>query len=271
MDLKTLREYKKMMEAHRAGLANKQTRVVSHKTASKDKVETPACRQSLLDEVKADILTFLKSWPDLLRNEIDFQIHLGSFLLTSPNRYERVFFEYRIPNSWVSSDYVWDSNLRIDIVVYKNGEYLPVELKYPTALVRRSIECFDEDLNPDKDPLEPILKHQGATDLVCYNFWKDVRRLEVLKKKFKKVKSGLAVLVTNDRKYIDHDGADTCSLEFCISKNIQSKGPGTLSWRGDVSVAKTRPAIDLDGHYPISWQSTDIDGVQFNYLILEIK
>ena len=138
-------------------------------------------------------------------------------------------------------------------------------------MVHRSIECFDEDLNPDKDPLEPILKHQGATDLVCYNFWKDVRRLEVLKKKFKKVKSGLAVLVTNDRKYIDHDGADTCSLEFCISKNIQSKGPGTLSWRGDVSVAKTRPAIDLDGHYPIRWQSTDIDGVQFNYLILEIK
>lgn len=271
MDLKTLREYKKMMEVHRAGLANKPTRVVSHKAASKDKAETPACRQSLLEEVKADILTFLKSWPDLLRNEIDFQIHLGSFLLTSPNRYERVFFEYRIPNSWVSSDYVWDNNLRIDIVVYKNGEYLPIELKYPTALVRRSIECFDENLNPDNAPLKPILKHQGATDLVCYNFWKDVRRLEVLKKKFKKVKGGIALLMTNDRKYCEHDGEDTCFTEFSISKNTPAKGPGKLSWRGDVSVAKTRPAIDLDGHYPIRWQSTDIEGVEFYYLILEIK
>lgn len=270
MDLKTLLEYKKMMEAHRAGLADKKTRVVSHKVASKDKVVT-STGLSLLNEVKSDILMFLKSWPDLLRNEIDFQIHLGSFLLTSPNRYERVFFEYRIPNSWVSPEYVWDNNLRIDIVVYKNGEYLPIELKYPTALVRREIECFDENLNPPEAPFEPILKHQGATDLVCYNFWKDVRRLEVLKKKFKKVKSGLAVLITNDRKYPEYDGFDTCCAEFCISKNIQSKGPGKLSWRGDVGVAKTRPAIDLDGSYPIRWDSTSIDGIEFYYLILDIK
>lgn len=258
------------MEAHRAGLSLKPSGKRSSAVTSKEKVVVPA-GQSLLQEVKADIVTFLKSWPDLLRNEIDFQIHLGSFLLTSPNRYERVFFEYRIPNSWVKSDYVWDSNLRIDIVVYKNGEYLPIELKYPTALVRRSIECFDENLNLDKASLEPVLKHQGAIDLVCYNFWKDVRRLEVLKKKFKKVNNGLAVILTNDKKYIEHDGVDTCFTDFCMSANTSVKGPGKLSWRGDVGIAKTNPSIDLDGQYPIKWETTRIDDIEFYYLILDIK
>lgn len=258
-----------MMEAHRAGLLIKPVREYSRKILSNKKVKE-VDRQSLISEVKADIKTFINSWPDLLRNEIDFQIHLGSFLLTSPNQYERVFFEYRIPNSWVESDYVWDSNLRIDIVVYKNGEYLPIELKYPTALVRRSIECFDEKLTSADAPLDPILKHQGATDLVCYNFWKDVRRLEVLKKKFKKVKNGLAVLLTNDKKYLEHDGEDTCCKEFRISKRSKTKGPGKLSWRGDVGVAKTRPAIDLENQYFLEWEPTYIDGIEFNYLILEI-
>lgn len=269
MDIKTLQEYKKMMEAHRAGLLNKPVREYSRKISSNKKVKE-VDRQPLISEVKDDIKAFINSWPDLLRNEIDFQIHLGSFLLTSPNQYERVFFEYRIPNSWVESDYVWDSNLRIDIVVYKNGEYLPIELKYPTALVRRSIECFDEKLTSADAPLDPILKHQGATDLVCYNFWKDVRRLEVLKKNLKKVKNGLAVLLTNDKKYLEHDGEDTCCKEFRISKRAKTKGPGKLSWRGDVGVAKTRPAIDLENQYFLEWEPTIIDGIEFNYLILEI-
>ncbi len=258
-----------MMEAHRAGLSIKPARESTRKPSPNEKAKV-SDRKSLISDVKADIKTFIKSWPDLLRNEIDFQIHLGSFLLTSPNRYERVFFEYRIPNSWVKSDYVWDSNLRIDIVVYKNGEYLPIELKYPTALVRRSIDCFDENLNAADSPLEPVLKHQGATDLVCYNFWKDVRRLEVLKTKFKKVKNGLAVLLTNDKKYLEHDGEDTCCKEFRISKRTKTKGPGKLSWCGDVSVAKTHPAIDLENKYSLNWESTHIDGIEFNYLILEI-
>lgn len=257
------------MEAHRAGLLNKPVHESSRKTTSNKKVKE-IDRQSLINEVKADIKTFINSWPDLLRNEIDFQIHLGSFLLTSPNKYERIFFEYRIPNSWVESDYVWNSNLRIDIVVYKNGEYLPIELKYPTALVRRSIECFGENLTSADAPLDPILKQQGATDLVCYNFWKDVRRLEVLKKKFKKVKNGLAILLTNDKKYLEHDGEGTCCKEFRISKRTKTKGPGILSWRGEVGVAKTRPAIDLENQYFLEWVPTNINGIEFNYLILEI-
>ena len=271
MDLKTLQEYKKMMEAHRVSISGKKSQnLIGPVEVEKDSLER-STEKSLLSQVKEDIIIFLRKWPNLLRNEIDFQIHLGSYLLTSPNRYERVFFEYRVPNSWVESDYVWDSNLRIDIVIYKNGEYLPIELKYPTALVKRSIECFDENLNPKDAPLEPILKHQGATDLVCYNFWKDVRRLEVLKKKFKKVKNGLAVLVTNDRKYLEHDGEGTCCTQFRISQKTRTKGPGKFSWEGDVSIAETHPPIDIDGQYTINWNTTSIDNVDFYYLILEIK
>lgn len=260
-----------MMEDHRASMSGEKSRELTHTGEILRESLKKSDNKSLLSHVKDDIITFLNKWPDLLRNEIDFQIHLGSYLLTSPNNYERIFFEYRVPNSWVKSDYVWDSNLRIDIVVYKNGEYLPVELKYPTSLVKRSIECFDEDFNPKDAPLEPVLKHQGATDLVCYNFWKDVRRLEVLKKKFKKVKNGLVVLVTNDRKYLEHDGEGTCCTQFRISQKTRIKGPGKFSWDGDVSIAETHPPIDIEGQYAINWNTTKIDNVDFYYLVLEIK
>ncbi|MDE6340003.1 MAG: hypothetical protein K2K97_09490, partial [Muribaculaceae bacterium] len=302
MDLKTLQNYKRMMEEHRIGLrklnkAKSSDKQVGHSSFEfynsseryqpmegdadydayqisysnsisipessicpvRDPEDSNFEDSTLLTNVKEDLHLFLKSWPDLLRNEIDFQIHLGSFLLTSPKNYERVFFEYRIPNSWVADDYVWDSNLRIDIVVYRDGEYLPIELKYPTAIVKRSVLCFDEDLNPNPGKFDPILKHQGATDLVCYNFWKDVRRLEVLKHKFKRVKRGLAVLPTNDRTYVEHKGKDTCCTEFRIAQGMPPKGPGMLAWRGDVSLVKSYPPFELSGQYPIDWQSTEIE------------
>ncbi|MDE6513851.1 MAG: hypothetical protein K2L05_06675, partial [Muribaculaceae bacterium] len=150
----------------------------------------------LVDLVRNDIISFLKSDMDLLRNEIDFQIHLGTHLLNSPNNYDRIYFEYRIPNEWLKDVYCWDSNLRIDIVVEKSGEYLPIELKYPTAAVKRPITCFNQDLSRKGEPLQPVLKHQGATDIVCYNFWKDVKRLELVKEKINNINSGLAVLLT---------------------------------------------------------------------------
>ncbi|MDE7335468.1 MAG: hypothetical protein K2N10_04060 [Muribaculaceae bacterium] len=225
----------------------------------------------LVDLVRNDIISFLKSDMDLLRNEIDFQIHLGTHLLNSPNNYDRIYFEYRIPNEWLKDVYCWDSNLRIDIVVEKSGEYLPIELKYPTAAVKRPITCLNQDLSRKGEPLQPVLKHQGATDIVCYNFWKDVKRLELVKEKFNNINYGLAVLLTNDMKYLKHDGVGTCCQEFRISEGIGSKGPGTLNWHGDVKVAANRYPIELKGSYSIDWQDAKFDGEEFRYLILEIN
>ena len=110
--------------------------------------------------------------------------------------YDDVDMEYYVPKSELEN-YVWDSELRLDVVVKKDSEYCPVELKYKTKKVERQISRFDETLHEKV----VVMKNQGAQDLGMYDFWKDVRRVELVRKRFARVKGGLAVFVTNDKSY----------------------------------------------------------------------
>ena len=150
----------------------------------------------LVDIVRADVMAFLESNDELLFNERDFQMHLATWLRNSTNRYDDVDVEYYVP--WQELEgYVWESELRLDIVVKKDGEYCPVELKYKTKKVERQISRFDEAMH-DK---VVVMKNQGAQDLGMYDFWKDVRRVELVRNRFERVKGGLAVFATNDPLY----------------------------------------------------------------------
>ena len=137
---------------------------------------------TLTEIVRADVFAFLDSNEELLFNERDLQMHLATWLRKSANRYDDVDVEYYVPKSELEN-YIWDSELRLDIVVRKDGEYCPVELKYKTRKVERKITRFDEELN-DK---VVVMKNQGAQDLGMYDFWKDVRRVELVRNRFKRV------------------------------------------------------------------------------------
>lgn len=124
-------------------------------------------------------------------------------------KYDDVDVEYFIPNE-VAADggYEWASDLRLDIVVRKDGKYAVVELKYPTKRIESEIHRFGrllkrKDKNgKDGGTLFEIVKNQGAQDLVRYNFWKDVRRVEIIKALFpESVIGGVAVMLTNDSYY----------------------------------------------------------------------
>ena len=150
--------------------------------------------KSLIDIVRADVMAFLESNNELLFNERDFQMHFATWLRNSANAYDDVDVEYYVPKTELDN-YIWDSELRLDIVVKKGGEYCPVELKYKTKKVERQISRFDEAMH-DK---VVVMKNQGAQDLGMYDFWKDVRRVELVRNRFERVKGGLAVFVTNAR------------------------------------------------------------------------
>ena len=140
---------------------------------------------SLLDAVKADVQDFLQTNQELMFNERDLQIHLALYLSRSKNQYDDVDVEYYVPYRELQ-DYLWENELKLDIVVSKNGEFIPVELKYKTVYVERQIPRFNQKL---KEPVE-VLKNQGAQDMGMYNFWKDVRRVELVKRRFKSVTGG---------------------------------------------------------------------------------
>lgn len=219
--------------------------------------------KSLIDIVRADAMAFLESNNELLFNERDFQMHLATWLRNSANAYDDVDVEYYVPKTELDN-YIWDSELRLDIVVKKGGEYCPVELKYKTKKVERQISRFDEAMH-DK---VVVMKNQGAQDLGMYDFWKDVRRVELVRNRFERVKGGLAVFVTNDPLYTKKSRENSNNVLFNMDEGKHSV---VKHWQNPESTcAKTHPDFEVEKEYSIKWHQRTIDNVVFYYCIVTI-
>lgn len=215
----------------------------------------------LKDEVLADVIAFIESNNELLFNERDFQMHLAIWLRNS-NHYDDVDVEYYVPYQELDG-YIWKNELRLDILVSKNGEYLPVELKYKTKGVQRKLRRFDEELEEVE-----VIKNQGAKDWGMYNFWKDVRRIELVRKRFPNVKNGLAVFLTNDQSYLNTPKKTSNNYAF---RMVEGLNPAEKHWHNPQSAsAKTHPDFEVEKEYEIQWKAKTIDNVNFNYCIVTV-
>lgn len=225
--------------------------------------------KSLLDLVRNDVCAFLESNDELLFNERDFQMHLATWLRTSSNNYDDVDVEYYVPHQALE-DYIWQSELRLDIVVKKDGEYCPVELKYKTKKVKRPIARFDEILTDERGVMSVVvMKNQGAQDLGMYDFWKDVRRVELVRNRFERVKGGLAVFVTNDEFYTK--GSKESSNNYLFNMDARKAHPKQKHWaKPESTCAKTHPNFEVEREYAIEWHHREIDSVDFHYCIVTI-
>ena len=218
----------------------------------------------LIDIVRNDVCAFLESNEELLFNERDFQIHLATWLRNSANCYDDVDVEYYVPCQELDN-YVWDSELRLDIVVKKDSEYCPVELKYKTKKVERKISRFDEELSGNV----VVMKNQGAQDLGMYDFWKDVRRVELVRNRFERVKGGLAVFVTNDGFYTK--GSKESSNNYLFNMSAGKAHSKQKYWaKPESNCAKTHPNFEVEREYSIEWKMREIDKVGFYYCIVTI-
>ena len=217
----------------------------------------------LIDTVKRDIVQYLaQSNGELLFNERDVQMHLALHLIRS-GHYDDVDVEYFVPYKELDN-YVWKNELKLDILVCKNTEYLPVELKYKTKKHSKQLSRFDEKLGHSID----VLKNQGAQDLGMYDFWKDVRRVELVRRRFHAVKNGLAVFVTNDNQYLNKSKSTSNNFRFSMEEGMHDT---VRHWQQPNSTcAKTHPDFELDNNYFISWNKNVYDGVDFHYCIVEI-
>jgi hypothetical protein len=219
----------------------------------------------LIDIVQQDIFAFLESNEELLFNERDFQMHLATWLRKSANVYDDVDVEYYVPKSELPN-YVWDSELRLDIVVKKNGEYCPVELKYKTKKVERQISRFDEIL----DDKVVVMKNQGAQDLGMYDFWKDVRRIELVRNRFAKVKGGLAIFVTNDALYTKASRPE--SNNYLLNMN-EGKHSVIKHWQNENSACakmNSYKSFEVEKEYFINWHHRNVDNIPFHYCVVNV-
>ena len=237
----------------------KVTPVVIKPVVEKKKTITEVTAASeLIKMVRLDVCKFLQNNEELLFNERDFQMHLATWLRKSDNAYDDVDVEYYVPNKELDN-YIWESELRLDIVVKKNDEYCPVELKYKTKKVERKITRFDEMLSDDV----VVMKNQGAHDLGMYDFWKDVRRVELVRNRFARVKGGLAVFLTNDEAYTKA-GRPTSNNNMLTMEN--GLHPRQKHWlKPETTCARTHKNFEVEKEYYIEWHNMEIDNVKFHY------
>ena len=219
--------------------------------------------KTLMVQVLEDIQQYLdRKDGELLFNERDLQMHLAVYLI-STGHYDDVDVEYYVPFKELDN-YLWKNELRLDILVRKESEYLPIELKYKTKKQSKRLLRFNEQLNDAVD----VLKNQGAQDLGMYDFWKDVRRLELVRNRFDAVKNGLAVFVTNDKQYISPSREASNNRQFSMEEGRHRKAK---HWQKPESTcAKTHPDFDLEHEYTIQWNTNTYESVEFHYCIVTI-
>lgn len=106
-----------------------------------------------------------------------------------------------------------------------------------------------------------------------YNYWKDVRRIEVVSN-FPDVEGGLAIIITNDKVYWDNiPNATSGHLPFSTYEGNMIGG--NLSWGKTIgaNVKGSHTDFRLDGNYPCHWKDTNItatavkDKSPFKYMI----
>ncbi|MBO8433420.1 MAG: hypothetical protein IAB08_09045 [Bacteroidetes bacterium] len=224
---------------------------------------------TLLDTVKADVCNFLRENEKLLFNERDLQMNLAVYL-KEQKHYDRVEVEYYLPTEMLP-EYkklvTRNERLYLDIVVAKEGKYLPIELKYKTKEVAVAMERFGEPFSEAGEGAAGALKSHGAQDLGRYDFWKDVKRLELVKSRFGNVAGGLAVFLTNDTTY-------KAKPKGLIENFSMAEGeplPMEKHWSDATRpTAEGRPDFEVSKEYELRWQERQIGGIGFHYCVLAV-
>lgn len=234
----------------------------------------------LMSQLRNDVDAFMRTNSDLLFNECELQIRLTNHLDNS-GHYDKVYVEYAVPikelqqrsSSPLSGTYFpWKSNLYVDIVVEKDGKFAAVELKYTTYPVNHTITRFGQPLLSGS----LIIKNQAAIDIKMYDYWKDVRRIEVLRQCYPSLVGGIALLVTNNSAFWNNPKTSVNYAAFSTHQG-NTVGAGVLSW-GPKTVPKLvsdHPDFMLQNGYFCDWGNTAIPvltpaGVPFRYLLTVI-
>ena len=177
--------------------------------------------------------------------------------------YDDVDLEYFVPTNLLNGyKDLWDTELRVDILVRKGNEYCPIELKYKTKKIKTSLTRFGVDI---ADVV--IVKDQGAQDLGMYGFWKDVKRIEMVKARFETVKSGLSVFLTNDVAYMKPTRENSNNKEFTMCEGLNSS---SKHWQRETKISLAHQGFDLSRDYLVKWNESKFGEHTFHYCIVEV-
>ena len=215
--------------------------------------------------VEQDIHDFMFCNNQIFSCEAEFQHSLALYLrCNGKGQYNNVYLEYFVPNSTLTGN-IWGKDFNVDIVVEKGGQFVPIELKYRTKKINLTLSSFGQSIQGVS-----FLRNQSAIHIGTYDFWKDVRRLEILSNRFPNIVDGVAVILTNDNSYLMKRKPGSQSAQMSIEPGCHNR---SRHWgAGSSNIAsKSRLGFNLDNCYYVKWLPATFNNVDFNYCLINFK
>lgn len=202
----------------------------------------------------------LESRTEFFTREQEVQIYLANYL-NGKELFESIHIESHVPsNNLVNYPWKDANNIYIDIVVCAEGMYYPIEIKFKTVSQVIPLKMFGTETSI-------ILGHHGAQNIGCYDFWKDIKRMELMEVSYLHVERGIMLFVTNDGSYrLRPRNNNVGYAQFSIHENRIVKSGQTLDWNGSLSISSNRPPITLKNSYFLNWSKSGLK--QHEYLLL---
>ena len=196
----------------------------------------------------------LSSERKVFHSEADFQFSLAWKIKENYSDYE-IFLEWPV--------LIDNKDRYVDIILEKDEKIIPIELKYKTKALKYN--SFN-------------LKTQGAKDIACYDYLKDIQRVESLisDPKFEK---GFSIFLTNDLIFLNMPSQDAGYKEFSIHDGRKIDKNASLNWKKSIGEGTKRgrkDPIKLKFNYKFKWEdysnlNSESSNDKFKYLACEIK
>ncbi|MEE3712463.1 hypothetical protein V2I22_05550 [Campylobacter sp. CLAX-7218-21] len=217
-----------------------------------------------------EIIEKLQGKRQIFCSEADFQLEMAWVI-------KEMYHDAEVRLEYVPT---FNDKMHIDILVFISNKWIPIELKYKTKNSKKgALE--------DKKTQEVFnLKNQGAKDIGCYLYLKDIMRIESIKEQKIEIikgqeknnfKEGYAVFLTNDKTYLESPQNNDCVYkEFSLQHGITKQGE--LKW-AEHTGAGTKKGIEdpikLKGIYKMEWEKfSNVDEERsdgtFYYLVTKI-
>lgn len=198
----------------------------------------------------------------VFHSEADFQHSLGLHLSKNCDFEVRLEIPFLIPHYYKESD----KKLKVELDIFLPKEKIGIELKYKTteATFREHGETFN-------------LKQHGAQNLGRFDFFDDLRRLQLLKKE-NIIEKGYVIFLTNDPLYWRPIERKNFSINFSMEDDRIIESNSKLGWsgspsEGSVTIKRLFPnsPIIIENKHQLKWNEfSNLNGASFKYLMIEI-
>jgi len=203
-----------------------------------------------------------KGWHRPFYSEAELQHGLAEYL-KQQGRYSNIYLEYSVPEFTCKG--VTIKKAKVDIVVEKDGEYVPIELKFKTKEPKPANGFKPHDYTFGEKSLPMIFKDEVAHTDSLRDFWRDVKRVMYMDLNYPNVKGAIVLMLTNAPYY----WTNTNSL-YNIVPGVNKQPPA-----GEVQVFSSMVNISLPKPVAIDWFDAgflplSLPQSQFRYCIVEV-